>query len=49
MCQAIYIIAYHGTDPETRQIRSDNHNKQIEWWLDYDDKIEIRVLAAGKE
>ena len=21
----------------------------IEWWLDYDDKIEIRVLAAGKE
>ena len=45
MCQSIYIIAYHGTDPETRQIRSDNHNKQIEWWLDYDSDIEIRILA----
>lgn len=45
MCQAIYIIAYHGSDPETRQKRSDNHNKQIEWWLDYDDKINIRILA----
>ena len=45
MSNAIYIIAYHGNDPETRQKRSDNHNKQIEWWLDYDDKIEIRILA----
>ena len=45
MCNSIYIIAYHGTDPETRQIRSDNHNKQIEWWLDYDSKIVIRILA----
>ena len=45
MCQAIYIIAYHGTDPETRQIRSDNHNKQIEFWLDYDSEIVIRILA----
>jgi len=45
MCQSIYIIAYHGTDPETRQIRSDNHNRQIEWWLDYDSEIEIRILA----
>ena len=45
MCNAIYIIAYHGSDPETRQKRSDNHNKQIEWWLDYDSEIEIRILA----
>ena len=45
MSNAIYIIAYHGSDPETRQKRSDNHNKQIEWWLDYDDKINIRILA----
>ena len=45
MCQSIYIIAYHGTDPETRQIRSDNHNKQIEFWLDYDSEIVIRILA----
>lgn len=45
MCNAIYIIAYHGSDPETRQKRSDNHNKQIEWWLDYDNNIEIRILA----
>ena len=45
MCNSIYIIAYHGSDPETRQKRSDNHNKQIEWWLDYDDKINIRILA----
>lgn len=45
MSNAIYIIAYHGNDPETRQKRSDNHNKQIEWWLDYDDKIDIRILA----
>ena len=45
MSNAIYIIAYHGTDPETRQKRSDNHNKQIEWWLDYDKEIEIRILA----
>ena len=45
MCNSIYIIAYHGTDPETRQIRSDNHNKQIEFWLDYDSEIVIRILA----
>lgn len=45
MSSAIYIIAYHGSDPETRQKRSDNHNKQIEWWLDYDKEIEIRILA----
>ena len=45
MSNAIYIIAYHGNDPETRQKRSDNHNKQIEWWLDYDSEIEIRILA----
>ena len=45
MCNSIYIIAYHGTDPETRQIRSDNHNKQIEFWLDYDSEITIRILA----
>ncbi|MDA9373926.1 hypothetical protein N9R43_00955 [bacterium] len=45
MSNAIYIIAYHGNDPETRQKRSDNHNKQIEWWLDYDTDIEIRILA----
>ena len=45
MCESIYIIAYHGTDPETRQIRSDNHNKQIEFWLDYDSEIVIRILA----
>jgi len=45
MSNAIYIIAYHGADPETRQKRSDNHNKQIEWWLDYDKEIEIRILA----
>jgi len=45
MCNSIYIIAYHGTDPETRQIRSDNHNKQIEFWIDYDSEIIIRILA----
>jgi len=45
MSNAVYIIAYHGNDPETRQRRSDNHNKQIEWWLDYDKEIEIRILA----
>lgn len=45
MTLALYIIAYHGTDPETRQIRSDNHNKQIEFWLDYDSEVEIRILA----
>jgi len=45
MCNSIYIIAYHGTDLETRQIRSDNHNKQIEFWLDYDSEIVIRILA----
>lgn len=45
MCNSIYIIAYHGTDPETRQIRSDNHNRQIEFWLDYDSEIVIRILA----
>ena len=47
MSNAIYIIAYHGNDPETRQKRSDNHNKQIEWWLDYDSEIEIRILAQN--
>jgi hypothetical protein len=32
MSNAIYIIAYHGNDPEeTRQKRSDNHNKHC--WL----------------
>lgn len=45
MSDAVYIIAYHGKDPETRQRRSDNHNKQIEWWLDYDSEVEIRILA----
>lgn len=45
MSKAIYIIAYHGSDPVTRKKRSDNHNKQIEWWLDYDTEIEIRILA----
>ena len=47
MCNAIYIIAYHGSrdNVETRKKRSDNHNAQIDWWLNYDKQIEIRVLA----
>ena len=42
MCNAIYIIAYHGSrdNTETRQKRSDNHNKQIDWWLNYDKQNE---------
>ena len=51
MCNAIYIIAYHGSrdNTETRQKRSDNHNKQIDWWLNYDKQIEIRILAMDFE
>ena len=47
MCNAIYIIAYHGSrdNVETRKKRSDNHNAQIDWWLNYDKQIEIRILA----
>ena len=47
MCNAIYIIAYHGSrqNADVRQKRSDNHSAQIDWWLNYDDKIEIRILA----
>ena len=47
MCNAVYIIAYHGSrqNVETRQKRSDNHSKQVEWWLNYDKQIEIRILA----
>ena len=45
MCNAIYIIAYHGSrqNADVRQKRSDNHSAQIDWWLNYDDKIEIRI------
>ena len=47
MCNAIYIIAYHGSreNADVRQKRSDNHSAQIEWWLNYDKQIEIRILA----
>ena len=45
--KAIHIIAYHGSrdNAETRNKRSVNHNKQVEWWLDYDKELEIRILA----
>ena len=41
MCNAIYIIAYHGSreNADVRQKRSDNQSAQIDWWLNYDDKI----------
>ena len=47
MCNAVYIIAYKRSrqNVETRQKRSDNHSKQVEWWLNYDKQIEIRILA----
>ena len=45
MCKAIYVIAYHGSDPDTRFKRQRNHDDQIAWWLDYDSEIEFRILA----
>lgn len=46
MCNSIYIIAYHGKrDSDTREKRIDNHNKQIEFWLNYDEKLQIQILA----
>ena len=45
MCNSLYIISYHGSDPEVRQKRLDNHNKQIDWWLNYDELINIYILA----
>lgn len=47
MCNAIHIIAYHGNkdNVESRQKRLDNHNKQIDWWLNYDSELELRIVA----
>lgn len=49
MCDTLYIIAYHGNDPEAKAKRLDNHNNQIDWWLKYDAKLNIRILAQSYE
>jgi len=47
MCNTMYIIAYHGKreNEEGRNKRLENHNNQIEWWLDYDPKLQLNILA----
>jgi len=42
-----YIISYFGSksEPTKRLSRLQNHNKQIEWWLNHDQDLDIIILS----